>query len=399
MTADVVVAAWNDNTLRGLDADDGEKLWETRLDPGCEAEELAGDVTLVVAEVRCEKKRYLESYDPDTGESNWQVPVSIEAEKSVDDLDVHGDAVIIRFAKRLLVLDATGRTLLDAPTTERVSPQVVTTEDIAVVAYTDKADGDVVTAIARQDAKPRWRRQLAVSAMRLAQGRLFALGPLPEPLLPAGLYEIDQATGRMTVSPTHLLVPDFQSLATVFDDVAVTYHWQGEIPRTSVLSGYRLTPAPSPVGIAGGGPAESWPGACELLTTDEVAARATGVSYEAKPQQTTIADMALPKPAQCRYEPSSVKAPVVSVGVAWSGTDPAQATELMADLRRQYADTAEVPGLGDEALRLASFDYPQPTVKLYIRVGARIARVKVPDGHDDLVRELAALAVARLAAT
>lgn len=397
VTDDAVVAAWDATTLRGLDADDGHTLWETRVEAGCKADELVGNGSLVVVEVVCEKRRYLQSVRPRSGDAGWRVDVTIETRASVDDLSVYGDVAVLRDEERLTIIDDAGRELLVAQTRGQGGAQVVATDDLVVVAYRDKERGDVVTAIDRGDATPRWSRPAAIASLSLAQGRLFALGRLPAPLLPIGLYEIDPASGRMAVSATHLLHAEYDSLVTVVDDIVVSHYVEGrQTPRTIMLAGHKLDPAAQPDGFAGGAAPDSWPSGCDLLTVTELAAKAKGVAYQAQPQQTVVADSSLPRPAGCRYEPSSVKAPEVTAGIAWVAQDAEQAVQVMANLWNQHGDSVKVPGLGDEAIEVVAFDYPESTVQLYLRVGARIGTVAVPQGRAGLARELAPMVLARL---
>ncbi|MFD0599436.1 PQQ-binding-like beta-propeller repeat protein [Catellatospora coxensis] len=237
VTDDAVVAAWGTTTLRGLDVDDGHTAWEVRVEAGCKADELVGDGSLAVVEVLCEKKRYLQSLDPGSGAAGWRFDVSIETESSADNLSVYEDVTVLRDKGRLTIVDETGRELLVAQTPGRADAQVATTDDLVVVAYRDKDRGDIITAIDRENATARWSRPAAIVSLSLAQGRLFALGRLPAPLLPIGLYEIDPAGGRMAVSPTHLLHADYDSLVTVIDDIVVSHYSEGrETPRTIMLA-------------------------------------------------------------------------------------------------------------------------------------------------------------------
>ncbi|MFD0599435.1 hypothetical protein ACFQZ4_49840 [Catellatospora coxensis] len=86
----------------------------------------------------------------------------------------------------------------------------------------------------------------------------------------------------------------------------------------------------------------------------------------------------------------------MTAGIAWVAPDAAQAAQVMARLWNQNDDSVKVLGLGDEAIEVVAFEYPEPTVHLYIRVGARIGKVTVPQGHAGLARELAPMVPARL---
>jgi outer membrane protein assembly factor BamB len=395
VTADVVVVAWDSTTLRGLSAADGDKLWETPVADGCKADELGGAGDLVVIEVLCEKKRYLESLDPKSGKSRWQHSVSIEDEDSADNLSVRGNAALLRDHEHLLILDESGRALLDEPTQGRGEANFVVTDDVLVAAYHDQAGQDILAAIDVKQATVRWTHRLAVASLTVAGGKLYAAGLLPEPLLPVGLYEIDLATGRMAVSPTHLLYAGYDSLVAVDGDIVVSYYFEaGTTPHTSHLDGHRLTPAEAPVGFAGGAPAADWPDSCSLLEPGEIPVTA-GVSYQEQPEQVTVTDTLLPQPANCRYQPSSVSAPVVTVSVAWVGNDTEQAVALMSRIAQQYNDNTAVAGIGEQAIEVIRYGEPQSTIEVYFRVGARIGKVAIP-GDTATAHQLAKLAVTRL---
>jgi outer membrane protein assembly factor BamB len=396
VTADVVVALWDTKTLRGLNAADGKTLWDTKVADGCTADEVGGGLDLVVVEVQCEKKRYLESIDPRTGRSRWQHQVSIEGEGSADNLSVRGGAVLGRGQDGFLLLDSSGRLVLEAKTFDRGAVELAVKDDLAVAAYRDGQGRDVLAAVDLKLGAIRWTQYIAVASLSFGDRRLYAMGAFAEPLLPIGLYEIDLATGRLAVSPTHLLHAGYDSLVAVDGGVAVTYYFEhATYPGTSHLEGHRLTPREGAVGFAGGAADGDWPDSCSLLTTAEVAATATGVSYEANPMRVSVAGASLPKPAGCRFQPSTVKAPAVTAGIAWAGSDNEQAAQLMARIKQQNNDVTAVEGIGEEALEIVTWGDPRSTLDIYFRVGSRIGKISMIDDRA-VARRLAKLAASRI---
>ncbi|HCT81071.1 MAG TPA: hypothetical protein DGG94_09070 [Micromonosporaceae bacterium] len=389
VTANVVVVAWDNKTLRGLGAGDGAKLWEAQVASGCTTDEVRGDGDLFVAEVVCEKKRYLESFDPATGKSRWQRDMPIEGKVTHGNLSVRGGAAMLEGEESLFVVGRSGDIALRVESRYLGDVRFTSSSDVAVVAYRDEAGVDTLTAVGLGQAKVRWTKVLAIGSLSLVGNKLYSLAPLPEPLAPAGLYEIDMATGRMAVTPTHLLRTEYDSLVAIKDGIIASYYTARSTPtNTSHLEGHRLEPLSGPAGFAGGAPAGEWPDSCSLLQPAEV-----GESYAAQPQQATVVDTVRPA-SWCRFQPSSITSPVVTVGISWVGADTKQAVQVMARIRQQH-EAILVPAMGDEAVQIEVFGSPKSRTDVYFRVGPRIGKVSIV-GDSALALKLAKLAVTRL---
>lgn len=389
VTANVVVVAWDSKTLRGLGSGDGATLWETPVADGCTANEVSGDGALLVAEVVCEKKRYLESFDPANGKSRWKRDVPIQGEVKHGNLSVRGGAAMLQDKENLLIVSRSGDVVLEVQSRYLGDVRFTSASDVAIVAYGDESGVDKLTAVELGQAKVRWSKPLAIGSLSLAGDKLYSLAPLPEPLAPAGLYEIDLATGRMAVSPTHLLFTEYDSLVAIDESIVVSYYWAHTKPtNTSHLEGHRLEPLSGPAGYAGGAPAGEWPDSCSLLPPAEV-----GDSYVAQPEKVTVVDAVLPA-SSCLYQPPSVTSPVITAAIAWVGADAEQAAQVMSRIRQQ-ADAVPVPAIGDEAVQVEVFGSPKSRTDVYFRAGPRIGKVSIV-GDSALALKLAKLAVARL---
>ncbi|WP_186315516.1 PQQ-binding-like beta-propeller repeat protein [Catellatospora sichuanensis] len=389
VAADVVVMEWSDTTLRAVDAADGRTRWKTEVEAGCRANEIAADEDLIVVDVVCEKKRRIESLDPQTGKPRWQHAVPPESGFTSGNVAVNGAAVSFIDRERLQILDRSGKVVLDEPYRNVTGPRIAATSDVAVAAYHDKDGKPTLTAVDLQDGKTRWSLPLDASALVLSGALLYAVGRPAAPLPQLGLYAISLATGHAAHSRTSLVgEAAYDTLVAVDQGMVVSYEFVGPVQH---IYGHRLDAPTGEVGFAGGAPADAWPDSCSLLQTDELAAMASGAAYEARPRQTSVLDVILPRPALCRYEPPTIEAPVVTAAVAWVGTDEAQSTDLMKRLRMRFA-AKRVPVLGDEAIHVVHFGEPHPTIEIYFRVGRCIGSVSL------LKDDAAAFKLARLAA-
>lgn len=397
VTKDVVVVSWDDKTYRGLSASDGEKLWETQVPDGCHTDDVAGHDDLAVVEVVCEKKRQIRSLDLRTGEVRWERNMSIEGEVTHDNLQVSGAAIMFSDQDHVVVLDESGKILVDEPSRGSGEIRLAATADLAVATYTNLANVQTITAIDLRQGTVRWSRPLAVGALSFSGQRIFALAALPVPLLPVGLYEIDPATGAMAVSPTHLLHVEYDSLVAIEDDLVVTQYVTGRTtPRTSHLAAHQLKPPTIPDGFVGGAPSADWPDSCALLDPAQLAtAVGGGVTYTPQPRPVTVLDVALAHPAQCRYQSSTVTAPQITVSIVWVGVDAEQSSQVINRVGQRMSDAKDVSGIGDEAFEYVEFGEVQSTTHVYFRVGRHVGKVTV-GGDGAVAHELARLAFTRL---
>ncbi|MGI5522479.1 PQQ-binding-like beta-propeller repeat protein [Micromonospora sp. CA-259024] len=381
VAADALAVVWNDTTVRGMSASDGRTLWQSAAPAGCTADEVAADGDLAAIEYVCGDRRHVHLVGATTGQVLWQRDVWNLGEVTSDNLRVQGDAVLIRNAERLQVLNRSGAVLFEQTSRDIGDVRFVADANLAVVSHRDQAKHDLLTAVDLNSGAVRWQQPLAVASLVRSRTAVYALSRL-EPLLPIGLAAIVPANGRHSVAMTHLIGADYDSLVALDDGFVVTYFWVG---RQAHLAGHRMQPQTAPMGAAGGAPDEEWPDGCSVLDPAELTVAVTTVTYTARRDDGHVS---------CQYRPSSVSAPVITAGVAWVGVDTEQSVQLMDRLTRSREATA-LPGIGDQALEVIEEGENERKVQVYFRVGRRIGLVSLPD-DTERARALARSGAARL---
>lgn len=382
VAADALVVAWDDITVRGMSASDGRTLWHSMAPVGCAVDEVAADGDLAAIEYVCGDRRHVDVVGATTGQVLWQRDMWNLGQVTKDNLQVHGNALLFQDSERLQVLNRSGTIVFEQTSRDIGDVRFAAAADLAVVSHRDEEGHELLTAVHLSRGAVRWQQPIAVASLVRSRTTLYALSRLPEPLIPIGLAVIGSADGSHSVSMTHLIGADYDSLVALDDGLIVTYFWAG---HQAHLAGHRLEPETAPVGAAGGAPDAEWPDGCSLLDPAELTSAATTVRYSTHPTDAHVS---------CQYRPSSVSEPVITVGVAWVGIDTEQSVQLMDRLARSFEATA-LPGIGDQALEVIQEGENERKVQVYFRVGRRIGVVSLPDDAER-ARALARSGAARL---
>ncbi|MGI5239133.1 PQQ-binding-like beta-propeller repeat protein [Dactylosporangium sp. CA-139066] len=250
-------------TLTAVAAGDGGRLWTADLPEGCDLRAAAGDGRTVALRVACDGDDHLEIRDAHSGALRSRTDLDAAADDGGLGLLVRDGATLVRGPRTFELFAPDGRHLVD-----RVGDgcaeycDLAVEGDVAIVAQSggsiDRTDG-ALEAFDLADGAERWRVERTVRALVREGGRLYAVGPAPDPvpfLAVAGV-------GERGVSPQY---------ATTVPAAATPQPGPALLVRSGDgLAWYRIRPVGRPAGYLGGAPTR--PDPCAVLPAADVAGR------------------------------------------------------------------------------------------------------------------------------
>ena len=297
-------------------AGNGERLWTAVLPEGCDLRAAAGDGATTAARLACGDTDRLEIRDARSGELRSRTDLDPSGDDGGLGLLVRDGATLVRGARSFDVFAPDGRRLAhrDGDGCAEFC-DVAVERGVVVVAQsggiTDRTDG-VLQAFALADGAERWRADRTVRALVRDGGRLYAIGPAPDPvpfLTVSGVAESGVSAAYATAVPAD--DQPQRGSALLAEGAGGTLAW------------YRLRPVEEPAGYLGG--AVQRPDPCGVLPYAELLKRF------AKQPVTTTRD----GEAECVYTPA--KGEAVRLKVLWADENEASA--------KARFDVIERPGL------------------------------------------------------
>jgi outer membrane protein assembly factor BamB len=285
-------------------AGNGERLWTADLPDGCDLRAAAGDGATIAARLACGDTDRLELRDARTGELRSRTDLDPAGDDGGLGLLVRDGATLVRGARSFDVFAPDGRRLAHRDGDGCAEYCDVAVErGVVVVAQsggiTDRTDG-VLQAFALADGAERWRADRTVRALVREGGRLYAIGPAPDPvpfLTVTGVAESGVSSAFATAVPAD--DQPQRGSAVLAEGAGGTLAW------------YRLRPVDEPAGYLGG--AVQRPDPCAVLPYAELLKR-----FGKQPVTTTRAGE-----AECVYTPA--KGEPVRLKVLWADDDEASA--------------------------------------------------------------------------
>jgi hypothetical protein len=295
-------------TFSAVSVGGGDRLWGGELPEGCDVEAAAGDGSTVAIKTRCEDGAILEIRDARDGTLRSRTTLDnaqLDGAQPADDglgLLVRDGATIVRGARSFQLFAPGGRRLVDRDGDGCVEFCAAAVEgDTVIVAHsggrTDRTDG-ALEAFALADGTPRWRAERTVRALVRTGGRLYAVGPAPDPIP----FLAVTGVGARGVSAQY--ATEVPAKAAPQPGSALLVEGDG-----GELAWYRIRPVEPPAGYLGS--AATWPDPCGVLPRTELTRRLPRQRVSARRTGDTT----------CTF--TGAKGPVVHVAVLWSGADEA----------------------------------------------------------------------------
>ncbi|WP_432992819.1 PQQ-binding-like beta-propeller repeat protein [Dactylosporangium sp. CA-233914] len=304
-------------TFSAVAAGDGGRLWTAELAEGCELRAAAGDGKTTAVRLACGEHDRLEIRDARTGALRSRTELDPVADDGGLGLLVRDGATLVRGARTFQVFGPDGARLVarDGDGCAEFCDLAVE-GDVAIVAQsggsTDRADG-ALEAFALADGAERWRAERTVRALVREGGRLYAIGPAPQPvpfLAVSGVGERGVSAPVATALPAGA-IPQRGSAVLVADDRSRSGKADGRTRSGSGkgdvgLAWYRIRAVDTPAGYLGG--AVQRPDPCRVVPPGDLAKRL------GKQRVTAHRDDA----ATCTFTNGK---DAVRVRVLWAGTD------------------------------------------------------------------------------
>nr|BFE61322.1 hypothetical protein GCM10020063_058480 [Dactylosporangium thailandense] len=297
-------------TINAVAAGDGGRLWSAELPEGCDLRATAGDGRTTALRLACTEDDRLEDRleirDARTGALRSRTTIDPDADDGGLGLLVRDGATLVRGERTFQLFGPDGKRLVQRDGDGCADFCDLAVEgDVAIVAQsggsTDRTDG-ALEAFALADGHERWRAERTARALVREGGRLYAVGPAPQPApftAVSGVGEHGVSAPYATMLPADA-VPQRGSAVLVSD---------GER-----LAWYRIRPVEQPPGHLGG--AADRPDPCAVLPAAEVAKRLGKRQASAHRDDDTT----------CTY--TTVKGhDTLRVQVLWAGVDEASAIQ------------------------------------------------------------------------
>ncbi|WP_433086657.1 PQQ-binding-like beta-propeller repeat protein [Dactylosporangium sp. CA-052675] len=296
-------------TINAVAAGDGGRLWSAELPEGCDLRATAGDGRTTALRLACTEDDRLEDRleirDARTGALRSRTTIDPGADDGGLGLLVRDGATLVRGARTFQLFGPDGTRLVQRDGDGCADFCDLAVEgDVAIVAQsggsTDRTDG-ALEAFALADGHERWRAERTTRALVREGGRLYAVGPAPQPVpftAVSGVGEHGVSAPFATMLPADA-VPQRGSAVLVADGERLTW--------------YRIRPVEQPPGHLGG--AADRPDPCAVLPAADVAGRL------GKRPATPHRD----DDTTCTY--TTVKGQTLRVRVLWAGVDEASAIE------------------------------------------------------------------------
>ncbi|MGW2155413.1 outer membrane protein assembly factor BamB family protein [Nonomuraea sp. NPDC001699] len=377
----IVISVPAISAIRGLDAADGARRWDSLLTPGCAFEAGDADDRVTGVLMRCGKRWRLRALDSGSGAPLWEHSVFPLGNPLVE---VDGGAVGLESDNAFDLFDTSGRRLYQHIGETICSCSFVATSDTVVLARFEDATTDALLEIldrssgrvvlTRKDARS--YTMFGTSGGRPYWGEDRAHGGV-----------LIQTLGPEGVVTPVVAFPDGDPHA--MNDQAFLVVTGDDSPQLNAY-GLGLPAEPEPGVVARGGVARAaWPDACALLPTSVLARELPGVHFRAVPRR-AAPELGLNTPVGCDLLPEVQGGrPTISVDVVWVGTTPGEAKELLANM--PYASPKKLaPAPADQLLT-----DEQLTDTIALRVGSAVVRIDGA-GDRDLTVRLARLAARSL---
>ncbi|WP_433607732.1 PQQ-binding-like beta-propeller repeat protein [Dactylosporangium sp. CA-139114] len=296
-------------TINAVAAGDGGRLWSAELPEGCDLRATAGDGRTTALRLACTEDDRLEDRleirDARTGALRSRTTIDPDADDGGLGLLVRDGATLVRGARTFQLFGPDGTRLVQRDGDGCAEFCDLAVEGgVAIVAQsggsTDRTDG-ALEAFALADGHERWRADRTTRALVREGGRLYAVGPAPQPApftAVSGVGEHGVSAPFATMLPADA-VPQRGSAVLVADGEGLAW--------------YRIRPVEQPPGPLGG--AVDRPDPCAVLPAAGVAERLGKRPATAHRDDDTT----------CTY--TTVKGQTLRVQVLWAGVDEASAIE------------------------------------------------------------------------
>ncbi|MFB9442791.1 PQQ-binding-like beta-propeller repeat protein [Dactylosporangium vinaceum] len=288
--------------INAVSAGDGGRLWSADLPEGCDLRAAAGDGKTTALRLACTAgdrvEDRLEIRDARTGALRSRTALDPAADDGGLGLLVRGGATLVRGARTFQLFAPDGHRLVQRTGDGCAEYCDLAVEGgVAVVAQSgaaaDPTDG-ALEAFALTDGAERWRADRTVRALVREGGRLYAVGPAPQPVpftAVSGVGEHGLSDPFATMLPAGA-VPQRGTAMLVADNAGLAW--------------YRIRPIEQPPGYLGG--ATDRPDPCAAVPRAEVAKRLGRPGGSAHRDDTTT----------CTFTSGSK---TLRVEVLWAGTD------------------------------------------------------------------------------